>query len=100
MQRRVEVVEATVATTSSTTVEAATGTAIVLELITRNVCDQGAIEGEAEKILRKCGSHLALNKMADDTGLFYNFKGLLHFSCYIPFLIPNVVLIICFLSLL
>lgn len=74
MQQGVEVVEVTLTTTSSTTVEAASDTAIALELILRSVCDQGAIEVEAEKILRKCGSHLASHKTADDTGLSYNLK--------------------------
>lgn len=67
-RRGAEVVEAAAAAASSTPVEAATATATAPEPVPRHVCDQGAVEAEAEKTLRERGGHLASHKMADDTG--------------------------------
>lgn len=66
--RGAEVVEAAAAAASSAPVEAATATATAPEPVPRHVCDQGAVEAEAEKTLRERGGHLASHKMADDTG--------------------------------
>lgn len=67
-RRGAEVVEAAAAAASSAPVEATTATATAPEPIPRHVCNQGAVEAEAEKTLRERGGHLASHKMADDTG--------------------------------
>lgn len=67
-RRGAEVVEAAAAAASSAPVEAATATATAPEPIPRHVCNQGAVEAEAEKTLWERGGHLASHKMADDTG--------------------------------
>lgn len=67
-RRGAEIVEAAAAAAPSAPVEAATATAPASEPIPRHVCNQGAVEAEAEKTLRKRGGHLASHKMADDTG--------------------------------
>lgn len=63
-RRGAEVVEAAAAAAASSPVEAAATTAATPEPIPRHVCDQGAVEAEAEKALRKRGCHLASHKMA------------------------------------
>lgn len=76
--------EAAAATASSAPVEAATTS--TPESISRHVCNQGAVETEAEKTLRERGGHLASHKMADDTGgappLSFSYIGLLNWPAY------------------
>lgn len=58
-RRGAEIVEAAAAAAPSAPVEAATATAPASEPIPRHVCNQGAVEAEAEKTFRKRGGHLA-----------------------------------------
>lgn len=67
-RRGAEIVEAAAAAAPSAPVEAATATAPASEPIPRHVCNQGAVEAEAEKTFRKRGGHLASHKMADEIG--------------------------------
>lgn len=60
--------EATAAAAASAPVEAAAAAAAAPEPVPRHICDQGAVEAEAEKTLGERGGHLASHKMADDTG--------------------------------
>lgn len=74
------------AATTASSAPMKTATAAAPEPIPRHVCNQGAVETEAEETLRERGGHLASHKMADDTGcgppLSFSYIGLLTCPAY------------------